>query len=110
MTQAQAYVEHPYHWPVIGWMQDVQGLTLDDALKYHAVYYSPQNAIVGRGGRFRCRQGDQADHRISSVRSRTAPSRRLSIEIEPPQQGERRMMLRHAANLPAFTEAYHVPN
>jgi zinc protease len=32
------------------------------------------------------------------------------FEVEPPQQGERKVVLRHAANLPAFSEAYHVPN
>jgi zinc protease len=32
------------------------------------------------------------------------------FEVEPPQQGERKLVLRHAANLPAFTEVYHVPN
>src|SRR5580704_499631 len=51
-AQAQAYVEHPYHWPVIGWMQDIQRLTLADALKYHSVYYSPQNAIAVAVGDF----------------------------------------------------------
>src|SRR5689334_15308539 len=29
MTQAAAFVEHPYHWPVIGWMHDIKGLTLE---------------------------------------------------------------------------------
>src|SRR6185437_345592 len=43
-TQAQAYLAHPYHWPVVGWMHDIQGLTLDDVLAYHNVYYKPQNA------------------------------------------------------------------
>src|SRR6266446_3320231 len=46
VAQAQAYVAHPYHWPVIGWMHDVQGLTLEDALAYHRIYYSPQNALI----------------------------------------------------------------
>jgi zinc protease len=31
-------------------------------------------------------------------------------ELEPPQEGTRRVELQHAANLPAFEEAYHVPN
>ena len=31
-------------------------------------------------------------------------------EVEPPQDGERRIIVRHAANLPAFAEAFHVPN
>src|SRR5713101_2828711 len=39
VAQAQAFVEHPYHWPVIGWMQDIKRLTLDDAIAYHSMYY-----------------------------------------------------------------------
>ncbi|HXW85344.1 MAG TPA: pitrilysin family protein, partial [Candidatus Binataceae bacterium] len=35
MVHAQAFAEHPYHWPVIGWMQDLQRMTLQDALAYH---------------------------------------------------------------------------
>jgi len=60
LTQAQAYLAHPYHWPVIGWMHDIQNLTLRDALTYHLIYYSPQNAIVVAVGDF---DGDKADQR-----------------------------------------------
>ena len=31
-------------------------------------------------------------------------------ELEPPQEGTRHVEMQHAANLPAFEEAYHVPN
>ncbi|HLH76648.1 MAG TPA: pitrilysin family protein [Candidatus Binataceae bacterium] len=109
-TQAQAYVEHPYHWPVIGWMHDIQGLTLKDALDYHAIYYSPQNAIVVAVGDF------NADHVMSQIRQSFAPIKNQTgppppvTEIEPPQQGERRLTLEHAADLPVVAEGYHVPN
>src|SRR5579885_837776 len=52
MVAAAAYVAHPYHWPVIGWMHDIQELTLEDALKYHAIHYSPRYAIVVAVGDF----------------------------------------------------------
>ena len=108
-TQAQAFVEHPYHWPVIGWMQDIQRLTLADALKYHSVYYSPQNAIVVAVGDF------DADKVLKQIAEsfgpiKNGPKPPPVLEVEPPQQGERNIVLRHAANLPAFSEAYHVPN
>jgi zinc protease len=108
-SQAQAYVEHPYHWPVIGWMQDIQRLTLDDALKYHSVYYSPQNAIVVAVGDF---DADKVLKQIAESFSpiKNGPKPPPVIEVEPPQNGVRRVVLRHAANLPAFAEAYHVPN
>jgi zinc protease len=108
-TQAQAFVEHPYHWPVIGWMQDIQHLTLADALKYHSVYYSPQNAIAVAVGDF------DADKVLKQIADsfgpiKNGPKPPPVFQVEPPQQGERNIVLRHAANLPAFTEAFHVPN
>ncbi|HZO80176.1 MAG TPA: pitrilysin family protein [Candidatus Binataceae bacterium] len=109
VTQAQAFIEHPYHWPVIGWMQDIQRLTLDDALKYHAVYYSPQNALVVVVGDFDANKVlKQVAESFSPIKN--GPNPPPVVEVEPPQQGERRIVLRHAANLPAFGEAYHVPN
>lgn len=109
ITQAAAFVAHPYHWPVIGWMHDIEGLSLQDALDYHAVYYSPQNAIIVAVGDF---DGNQVMKRVSdafgAIKNAAKPP--LVTEIEPPQEGERRIILRHAANLPAFAEAYHVPN
>ncbi len=108
-TQAQAFVEHPYHWPVIGWMQDIQRLTLADALKYHSVYYSPQNALAVAVGDF---NADKVLKQIAeSFRPiKNGPKPPPVLEVEPQQRGKRQVVLRHAANLPAFAEVYHVPN
>lgn len=109
MTQAAAYVAHPYHWPVIGWMHEIEGITLPDALAYHAIYYSPQNAIVVAVGDFNADQVTRlVTESFGSIKNTAKP---LPVtEVEPPQEGERRVVLEHAANLPAFNEAYHVPN
>ncbi|SRR5579875_713049 len=108
VTQAQAYLAHPYHWPVIGWMHDVQGLTLADALNYHRIYYSPQNALIVAVGDFKA---DDVIRQITESFSGIAngPKPPPVTAVEPPQEGEREVMLRHAANLPAIAEAYHVP-
>jgi len=109
MIQAAAFVAHPYHWPVIGWMHDIEGITLQDSLDYHAIYYSPQNAVIVAVGDF---AGEQVMKRISEafggIKNVSKPP--PVTEIEPPQDGERRVILRHAANLPAFGAAYHVTN
>jgi zinc protease len=109
MTDAAAFVAHPYHWPVIGWMHEIEGITLADALAYHAIYYSPQNAIIVVVGDF---NGDQVTKLVTdafgSIKNNAKPP--PVTEVEPPQQGERRVVMEHAANLPAFNEAYHVPN
>ena len=109
MVRAAAYVAHPYHWPVIGWFHDVDGLTLADAMAYHKIYYSPQNALIVAVGDF---DSDQVLKLISEaftgIKNGAKPP--ALTDLEPPQTGTRRVELQHAANLPAFEEAYHVPN
>ena len=109
LVRAQAYLAHPYHWPVIGWFHDVQGLTLQDALAYHATFYSPQNAIIVAVGDFKAEQVmKQISEAFSGIKNGPKPP--PVTEVEPPQTGIRRVELHHAANLPAFEQAYHVPN
>jgi zinc protease len=108
VAQAQAYVAHPYHWPVIGWMHDVQGLTLEDALAYHRIYYSPQNALIVAVGDFK---SDAVIKQITETYSAISngPKPPPVTAVEPPQDGERQVMLRHAAQLPAVIEGFHAP-
>lgn len=41
-----AFTTHPYHWPTIGWMQDIRNLSLDDCELFYRTYYAPNNATV----------------------------------------------------------------
>lgn len=43
---AALYINHPYGTQIIGWLQDMQGLTQKDALDYYKRYYSPNNAVL----------------------------------------------------------------
>lgn len=43
---AALFRNHPYHWPVIGWMEEMEGLSKADVLKFHQTYYHPNNAIL----------------------------------------------------------------
>jgi len=37
---------HPYGQPTIGWMKDIEAITLDDCLGFYDTYYAPNNAVV----------------------------------------------------------------
>ena len=37
---------HPYGQPTIGWMEDIEGITLDDCRQFYDTYYAPNNAVL----------------------------------------------------------------
>src|SRR3990172_6854204 len=41
-----AFTAHPYHWPVIGWMSDLQHMTWRDARAWYGRWYAPNNATL----------------------------------------------------------------
>ena len=41
-----AFTCHPYHWPTIGWMTDIEGFTPEDCAAFYKTYYAPNNATV----------------------------------------------------------------
>ena len=43
---------HPYHWPVIGSMEDLSAASLDDVKQFFRTYYAPNNATVVIAGDF----------------------------------------------------------
>lgn len=43
---ATLYQNHPYGIPVIGWQQEIEGLTHDDLKSFYDRYYTPNNAVL----------------------------------------------------------------
>jgi zinc protease len=41
-----AFPKHPYGWPTIGWMEDIQGFSPEDCTAFYRTYYAPNNATV----------------------------------------------------------------
>jgi zinc protease len=109
MVSSAAYSAHPYEWPTIGWMNDLQKLTRDDALAYYRAYYVPGNAFIVCVGDFSTDQLlDTIDKAFAAVPPAPPPPKVRAVE--PVQQGERRTILKHEAQLPFTAIAYHVPN
>jgi zinc protease len=44
--EAALYLNHPYGRPVIGWRNEIEALTRDDALEFYRRFYTPNNAIL----------------------------------------------------------------
>jgi len=43
---AALYLNQPYHHPVIGWRNEIEALTRDDALDFYRRFYTPNNAVL----------------------------------------------------------------
>jgi zinc protease len=41
-----AFTSHPYHWPTIGWMRDIEAITIEDCRAFYRTFYAPNNATV----------------------------------------------------------------
>src|ERR1044071_8288238 len=44
--EAALYLNHPYGKPIIGWRNEIEKLTRDDALAFYKRFYTPNNAIL----------------------------------------------------------------
>lgn len=109
-VQAAAFKAYPYGHPVIGWMRDLQQLSRTDVRNFYKTYYVPNNAVVVVVGDFeRAQLLPKIQKAFGSIpRSPEPPPVRSD---EPPQRGERRVILRRPdARLPSLVTGYHVPN
>lgn len=43
---ASAFQSHPYHWPVIGWMNDLENMKVEDARAWYHTWYAPDRKSV----------------------------------------------------------------
>jgi zinc protease len=107
--EATAFQTQPYHWPIIGWMDDLERLTLDDLKRHYRIYYNPVNAFIVAVGDFR---KDDLLPRIEKACGSypKGETPRQEKSIDPPQIGERRIFIKKEAQLPSIVMGYKVPN
>ncbi len=106
---ATAFQIHPYRWPIIGWMEDIGRLKLDDLKAYYQTYYNPVNAFLVVVGDFKKEELlPKIEKAFGSYKKGVAPNQER--DKEPSQIGERRIFVKKEAQLPTILMAYHVPN
>jgi len=50
LSEAIYPVDHPYHWPTIGYPTDLRATTVEDARAFFSAYYHPGNASLAIAG------------------------------------------------------------
>src|SRR5690606_8104153 len=103
-----AFRTHAYHWPTIGWMEDIENFTVEDCHEFYKTYYAPNNATL-------VVVGDVTEAALlSKVASAygTLPAPDLPIEDvrpEPPQVELRRFEIEQPTPTQELAVGYKCP-
>ncbi|HEY0058105.1 MAG TPA: pitrilysin family protein, partial [Flavisolibacter sp.] len=106
--EATAFQEGPYHWPVIGYEQDIKNWTKSDLEYYFKTYYAPNNCVVVVSGNVTFNGiKAMAEKYLEPIPAQPAP--KPVHLLEPPQMGERRITVQKEVASPYFGAAFRVP-
>lgn len=105
---ATAFINSPYHHPIIGWMVDLQNMTAEDAQQWYNDYYAVNNATLVVVGDVDPQEVlALAKQHYGKLTPRDIPQVKPQKEIE--QKGIRRIVVKEPAQLPYMLMGYKVP-
>ncbi|CAN5338090.1 pitrilysin family protein [soil metagenome] len=105
---ATAFAAHPYHNPIIGWMDDLQNMTVEDAKDWHERWYAPNNATMVVSGDVNAKQVlALAEKYFGSIPAKKRPISKP--QIEPLQKGIKRVTVKAPAENPYVVLGFKVP-
>jgi zinc protease len=106
---ATAFREHPYHHPTIGWRADVENVPTARLKAFYDTFYHPNNTTAIVVGDFeRAAALELVQKYFGSYPETREPIPEVYTD-EPPQQGERRLVVRRAGELALVQIAFHTP-
>jgi zinc protease len=105
---ASAFAAHPYHHPVVGWMDDLQQMSIDDAQAWHDRWYAPNNATMVVAGDVKAELVlALAEKYFGKIPARVIPQ--TKPQNEPRQRGLRRVTVKAPAENPYVVLAFKAP-
>jgi zinc protease len=100
--------DHPYHWPVIGYMDDIAAATLEEVRQFFRTYYAPNNAVLTLAGDL---DPDEALRRVEAWFGEIPAGPPVPPVSAPlaPLGGERREVIEDDVRLPRLHIAFRGP-
>ncbi len=106
---ATAFQAHPYRRPIIGWMDDLEHMTWQDAHDWYKQWYAPNNAYLLVVGDVNHEQVFRdAEKTYGRIKARAVLPERKP-QNEPEQTGIKRVTVKAPAKLPYLAMAWKVP-
>ncbi|MGH9551062.1 MAG: insulinase family protein, partial [Terriglobales bacterium] len=104
---ATAFLEHPYHHPVIGWRTDVENEPVKRLRQFYDEFYWPNNATLIVIGDIDAKQIlEKVAQRFGNIPRSPQPFPNVYTQ-EPKQEGTRRFIVQRGSDLPRVDIAFH---
>src|SRR6476660_8978182 len=105
---ATAFRAHPYGHPTIGWLEDLRSMTRDDLYGHYRRFYVPNNATLVIAGDV---DADDVVRRAAKHFGDNAsgPEPERIRTTEPPQLGERRVLIEREGTTGYLKIVFHAP-
>ena len=105
---ATAHLTAPYNHPVIGWMSDLQHMTVNDARAWYRRFYAPNNATLVVVGDVNANNVfNLAKKYFGTLQKRPQIARKS--QIEPPRLGKKSVIVHAPAQLPMLMLGFTTP-
>ena len=102
---ASVFKVHPYKWPVIGSMRDLNAASMEDMKAFYQSYYAPNNSILVVGGDISIPEVKKLIHKYyAHIPAQPLPKHK--IPMEPEQQAPRKITLKKDVQAVTFAYAY----
>lgn len=105
LTMSTVFRSSPYHWPVIGWMKDIEHFTSEGLRKFYETYYVPANAVLVVAGDIEpARVRKLVESKYGVLPLKEVPSRAPATEA--PQKSQRSASIHKDVQAMSFEIAY----
>lgn len=105
-----AFMYHPYHWTPIGFKDDIKNWTIEDIRSFHSKYYQPNNAIVVVAGDIKAEDVFVNVEKHFGTIKNTHDVLKPHHQVEPLQDGAKRVMLKKESEVEMVAIAYKIPD
>jgi len=106
--ESLVFQAHPYRWPVIGWMSDIERISRADCEAFFRTYYAPTNAVVYAVGDLDPQAAAALVERFYGAIPPGPPVPPVPAG-EPEQRGERRAEIRFPAQASTVLAGWRGP-
>ena len=108
VAMATAYQTSPYRFPVVGWMQDLENMTIEDLSDWYQKWYAPNNATL-------VVVGDVIPDDVFALAKQyfgplpEGEPITMKVQEEVEQRGTKRVKVKRPAELPYLMMVYKTP-